>query len=73
MDDTLLRNISFETSGQSYQAVTANTMFDVFGMTLVAILMAPVYHRFLHRFHLQMGDEDRHRHPRPPREGGMTP
>jgi len=38
VDDTLLRNISFETSGQSYQAVTANTMFDVFGMTLVAIL-----------------------------------
>ncbi|HXA20285.1 MAG TPA: vWA domain-containing protein [Thermoanaerobaculia bacterium] len=38
VDDTLLRNISFETSGQSYQAVTSSTMFDVFGMTLVAIL-----------------------------------
>jgi len=38
VDDTLMRNISFETSGQSYQAVSANTMFDVFGMTLVAIL-----------------------------------
>jgi hypothetical protein len=38
VDDTLLRNIAFETSGQSYQAVTANTMFDIFGLTLVAIL-----------------------------------
>jgi hypothetical protein len=38
VDETLLRNISFETSGISYQAISANTMFDVFGMTLVAIL-----------------------------------
>jgi hypothetical protein len=38
VDETLLRNISFETSGISYKAVSANTMFDVFGMTLVAIL-----------------------------------
>ncbi len=38
VDETLLRNISFETSGISYQAISASTMFDVFGMTLVAIL-----------------------------------
>ncbi len=38
VDETLMRNISFETSGLSYQAVTSTTMFDVFGMTLVAIL-----------------------------------
>jgi len=38
VDETLLRNISFETSGISFQAVTANTIFDVFGKTLVAIL-----------------------------------
>jgi VWA domain-containing protein len=38
VDETLLRNISFETSGVSYQAVSSSTMFDVFGMTLVAIL-----------------------------------
>ncbi|MEA2325347.1 MAG: hypothetical protein QOE68_306, partial [Thermoanaerobaculia bacterium] len=38
VDETLLRNISFETSGISYQAISANTMFDVFGMTLVAVL-----------------------------------
>jgi VWA domain-containing protein len=38
VDETLLRNVSFETSGASYQAISANTMFDVFGMTLVAIL-----------------------------------
>jgi hypothetical protein len=38
VDETLMRNISFETSGISYQALTANSMFDVFGMTLVAIL-----------------------------------
>jgi hypothetical protein len=38
VDETLLRNISFETSGASYQAITSSTMFDVFGMTLVAIL-----------------------------------
>ncbi|HEV7427807.1 MAG TPA: vWA domain-containing protein [Thermoanaerobaculia bacterium] len=38
VDETLLRNISFETSGVSYQAITSSTMFDVFGMTLVAIL-----------------------------------
>ena len=36
VDETLLRNISFETSGISYQAISAYTMFDVFGMTLVA-------------------------------------
>lgn len=38
VDETLMRNISFETSGLSYQAINASTMFDVFGMTLVAIL-----------------------------------
>ncbi|HEX3578461.1 MAG TPA: vWA domain-containing protein, partial [Thermoanaerobaculia bacterium] len=38
VDDTLMRNMSLETSGISYQAISANTMFDVFGMTLVAIL-----------------------------------
>jgi hypothetical protein len=38
VDDTLLRNISLETSGISYQAITSATMFDAFGMTLVAIL-----------------------------------
>ena len=38
VDETLLRNISFETSGISFQAISANTMFDIFGMTLVAIL-----------------------------------
>jgi hypothetical protein len=38
VDETLLRNISFETSGASYQAISSTTMFDVFGMTLVAIL-----------------------------------
>lgn len=38
VDETLLRNISFETSGISYQAINSSTMFDVFGMTLVAIL-----------------------------------
>src|SRR5947207_3437026 len=38
VDENLLRNISFETSGISYQAISSSTMFDVFGMTLVAIL-----------------------------------
>jgi len=38
VDETLMRNMSFETSGLSYQAISASTMFDVFGMTLVAIL-----------------------------------
>jgi hypothetical protein len=38
VDEDLLRNISFETSGLSYQAISSSTMFDVFGMTLVAIL-----------------------------------
>jgi hypothetical protein len=38
VDETLMRNISFETSGLSYQAISSSTMFDVFGMTLVAIL-----------------------------------
>jgi hypothetical protein len=38
VDDTLMRNMSLETSGISYQAISANTMFDIFGMTLVAIL-----------------------------------
>ena len=38
VDEDLLRNMSFETSGLSYQAISSSTMFDVFGMTLVAIL-----------------------------------
>jgi hypothetical protein len=38
VDEDLLRNMSLETSGVSYMAVNATTMFDVFGMTLVAIL-----------------------------------
>lgn len=27
-------------------------------LTMVAILMAPLLHRFLHRFHLEVSDED---------------
>jgi hypothetical protein len=38
VDQTLLTNMSFETSGISFQAISASTMFDVFGMTLVSIL-----------------------------------
>jgi len=38
LDEELLRNISFETSGVSYIAVSESTMFDVFAQTLVAIL-----------------------------------
>jgi hypothetical protein len=38
VDDTLMRNISLETSGISYQTISVNTMFDIFGKTLVAIL-----------------------------------
>jgi hypothetical protein len=34
-------------------------------LTLVAILLAPVYHRFLHHFHLEMVEED-DRRGRPP-------
>jgi hypothetical protein len=28
-------------------------------LTLVAILIAPIYHRFLHHFHMEMLDEER--------------
>ncbi|MEA2240144.1 MAG: hypothetical protein QOC81_4868 [Thermoanaerobaculia bacterium] len=38
VDEDLLRNISVETSGISYKAINASTIFDVFGKTLVAIL-----------------------------------
>jgi hypothetical protein len=38
IDEDLLRNIAVETSGVSYIAVNSTTMFDVFGMTLVALL-----------------------------------
>jgi len=38
VDEDLLRNISLETAGVSYIAVNSTTMFDVFGMTLVALL-----------------------------------
>ncbi|MGH9144309.1 MAG: hypothetical protein ACRD3J_23300, partial [Thermoanaerobaculia bacterium] len=50
VDQTLLTNISFETSGVSFIPATAATMFDVLGMTLVALLkgntasMAMVHH-----------------------------
>jgi hypothetical protein len=38
VDETLLRNISLETSGITHKVISATTMFDAFGMTLVAIL-----------------------------------
>ncbi|MEO8033894.1 MAG: vWA domain-containing protein [Acidobacteriota bacterium] len=38
VDEDLLRNVSFETSGVSYIALNAATMFDVFSSTLVALL-----------------------------------
>lgn len=38
VDQTLLTNISFETSGVSFIPATAATMFDVLGMTLVSLL-----------------------------------
>jgi hypothetical protein len=28
-------------------------------LTIVAVLLAPLVHRFLHRFHLELGDDDR--------------
>jgi len=50
VDEDLLRNIAFETSGVSYISTSAATMFDVLGMTLIALLkgntasMALVHH-----------------------------
>jgi len=38
VDENLLKNISFETSGVSYISANAATMFDVLGMTLIALL-----------------------------------
>jgi hypothetical protein len=38
VDEDLLRNIAFETSGRSYISVNATTMFDDFALTLVSIL-----------------------------------
>jgi von Willebrand factor type A domain len=38
VDEDLLRNMALETSGVSYIAINSSTMFDVFGMTLVALL-----------------------------------
>jgi hypothetical protein len=38
IDDDLLRNISLETSGNSYISVNATTLFTTFGQTLVALL-----------------------------------
>ncbi len=28
-------------------------------LTIVAVLMAPLYHRFMHKFHLEMADDER--------------
>jgi von Willebrand factor type A domain len=38
VDEALLTNISVETAGRSYITINANTMFNVFALTLVAIL-----------------------------------
>ena len=38
VDQTLLTNLSFETSGASFISANATTMFDALGMTLIAIL-----------------------------------
>jgi hypothetical protein len=50
VDQTLLTNISFETSGVSFLVANAATMFDVLGQTLIALLkgntasMALIHH-----------------------------
>jgi len=56
VDETLLRNISFETSGLSYQAISSSTMFDVFGMTLVAILKGNTASMATRRLDTMIGD-----------------
>jgi hypothetical protein len=56
VDETLLRNISFETSGVSYQAISSSTMFDVFGMTLVAILKGNTASMALRKFDTLIGE-----------------
>ena len=38
VDEDLLRNISLETSGNSYLGTTVTTMYNIFGQTLVALL-----------------------------------
>ena len=38
VDEDLLRNIAFETSGRSYMGIDAATVFDTFALTLVSIL-----------------------------------
>ena len=32
----------------------------VFFLTMVAVLLAPALHHFLHRFHLELGEQSRH-------------
>ena len=56
VDETLLRNISFETSGISYQAISSSTMFDVFGQTLVAILKGNTASMALRQFDTMIGE-----------------
>src|SRR5947207_6791968 len=56
VDETLLRNISFETSGLSYQAISSSTMFDVFGMTLVPILKGNTASMALRQFDTMIVD-----------------
>src|SRR5207247_3706552 len=56
VDETPLRNISFETSGLSYQAISSSTMFDVFGMTLVAILKGNTASMAMRQFDTMIGD-----------------
>lgn len=57
-----------ETTGGKLFATFYALYSGVAFLTLVAVLMAPVYHRFLHRFHLETeaGDHPRHRPTTPP-------
>ena len=71
VDEDLLRNISYETSGVSYISTNATTVFTVFGSTLVALLKGntvslatnreyvPERHREFHRRLARSGDLQR--------------
>jgi len=47
-----------ETDGGKLFAAFYALFSGVAFLTFVGVLFAPIYHRFLHRFHLSMEDED---------------
>ena len=62
------------TPGAKIFAIGYALFSGVFFLTVVAVLLAPALHHFLHRFHLDLSEQESRRahHPKPPDDPSRT-